>query len=223
VDNFRPWAAELVGTYGFVTIGAGAGIIAGAGLADLGLFGVAVANGVALAVMVTTFMAISGAHLNPAITLSLFIGGKISATDALGYVSSQILGALGAAVTLRFIFEESVWRAGNLGAPALETSTGSGLLAEAVFTFFLAVVVWGVVDGRGHKVGGFGIGLVVMVGVLAVGPLTGGSFNPARYIGPAAVIGNLDQWWVYFVGPGAGGAVAGILYPRVFLAREEAS
>lgn len=214
--NMQAWAGELVGTYGFVTIGAGAGIIAGSGLGDLGLFGVAAANGIGLAVMVTAFFAISGGHLNPAVTLSALVGRKIRGTDALGYVACQILGALGAGLTLRVVFEESAWRPAGLGAPGLTVSSGRGVLVEAVFTFFLAIVIWGTaLDARGPKVGGFAIGLTVFVGVLAVGPLTGGAFNPARYLGPAAVADNLGGWWVYFVGPGIGGLVAGLLYPTL--------
>ena len=214
--HFQAWAGELVGTYGFVTIGAGAGIIAGSGLADLGLIGVAVANGVGLAVMVTAFFSISGGHFNPAITLSALIGRKIRAADALGYVACQCIGALFAGLTLRVIFEESSWRPAGLGAPGLTISAGRGVLVEAVFTFLLAIVIWATaIDDRRERVGGFAIGLTVLVGVLAVGPLTGGAFNPARYLGPAAFADNLDDWWVYFVGPGIGGAVAGVLYPTL--------
>ena len=132
--NMQAWAGELVGTYGFVTIGAGAGIVAGSGLADLGLFGVAVANGVALAVMVTAFFAISGGHFNPAITLSALVGRRIRGVDALGYVACQVIGALFAGLTLRIIFEETSWRPAGLGAPGLTISPGRGVLVEAIFT-----------------------------------------------------------------------------------------
>jgi MIP family channel proteins len=215
----QAWLGELVGTYAFVTIGAGAGIVAGGRIADLGLFGVAAANGIALAVVVTVFMSISGGHFNPAITLSAWLGRKIKTVDAVGYVGFQILGALGAGLTLRIIFAEAFWRPSSLGAPTLGVgvSTGRGLFIEAVFTFFLALVVWGTgIDDRGPRVGGFAIGLTVFVGVLAVGPLTGGAFNPARYLGPAAVADQLSEWWVYIVGPGIGAGVVGLLYPTLF-------
>jgi aquaporin Z len=216
----KAWAAELIGTYGFVTIGAGAGIIAGGGIAELGVFGVAAANGFGLAVMIATFAAISGSHFNPAVTLSALIGRKIRPVDALAYVACQILGALGAGLTLRTIFSETTWRVANLGAPGLTVSAGRGVLIEAVFTFFLTLVVWGTAMSRreeeGPVAGGLVIGLFVFVGVLAVGPLTGGAFNPARYLGPAAMADRLDDWWVYFVGPGIGGAVSGVLYPTLF-------
>jgi MIP family channel proteins len=215
----QAWLGELVGTYAFVTIGAGAGIIAGGGVADLGLFGVAAANGLGLAVMVTVFAAISGGHFNPAITLSAWLGRRIRTVDAVGYVGFQILGALGAGLTLRVIFAESVWRQANLGAPGLGVgvSAGRGVLVEAVFTFFLALVVWGTgIDERGPRLGGFAIGLTVFVGVLAIGPLTGGAFNPARYVGPAAVANELSDWWVYFAGPAIGAGAVGLLYPTFF-------
>jgi aquaporin Z len=218
--SIRRWIAELIGTYGFVTIGAGAGIVTASKLGDAGLLGVAIGNGVALAVMITTFAHISGSHFNPAVTLSAWIGRKIENVDAVGYVAAQILGALGAGVTLRVIFQDATWRAAKLGAPGLGAgvSAGRAVLIEAIFTFFLATVIWGTaIDDRAPRMGGLFIGLFVATGVLAVGPLTGGAFNPARYLGPAAVAGQLDHWWVYFVGPGIGGAVAGLVYPTLFM------
>jgi aquaporin Z len=167
--------------------------------------------------MVSVTAAVSGGHLNPAITLSALIGRKIRPVDALGYVACQILGALGAALTLRVVFAEAAWRPSNLGAPGLAVSSGKGVLVEAILTFFLALVVWGTaIDERGPRVGGFAIGLTVMAVILGAGPLTGAALNPARYLGPAAVADSLSDWWVYFVGPGIGAAVAGVLYPTVF-------
>src|SRR5436305_11782405 len=97
-QTVRRWAAEFIGTYGFVVIGAGTGIVATTKLGDYGLLGVAIGNGIALGVMITTFMATSGSHYNPAITLSAFVGRKISAFEAVGYVAAQILRALCAAM-----------------------------------------------------------------------------------------------------------------------------
>ena len=212
--SLQAWAGELVGTFVFITIGAGAVILTTGQLADTGLLGVALAHGLALGAMITAFAAISGGHFNPAVTLSAWIGRKISSTDALAYVAAQIFGALGAGIFLRVAFDEGVWRTSNLGSPALSVPTGRGVLIEAVLTFFLVVVIWGTgIDERGPRVGGFAIGGVLGAMILGFGPTTGVSLNPARFLGPAAIAGNVDDWWVYIIGPAIGGAAAGILYP----------
>ncbi len=215
--SLQAWAGELVGTFIFITIGAGAVILSTSQLADIGLLGVALAHGLALGATITAFAAISGGHFNPAVTLSAWIGRKISSADALGYVACQVLGALAAGLVLRGMFEEGAWSASNLGAPALTVATGKAILVEAVLTFFFVITIWGTgIDERGPRVGGFAIGLVLASMILAFGPLTGVSLNPARFIGPAAIAGNVDDWWVYFLGPAIGGTVAGVLYPTLF-------
>src|SRR5438309_2214385 len=105
--SVRRFIAELIGTYGFVVIGAGSGIVAASKLGDYGLLGVAIGNGVALGTMITTFAAISGSHFNPAVTLSAWIGRKIETFEAVGYVVAQLLGAVLAGLTLKVIFLES--------------------------------------------------------------------------------------------------------------------
>ncbi len=215
--SLQAWGAELVGTFVFITIGAGAVILASGQLPNGGLLGVALAHGLALGATITTFAAVSGSHFNPAVTLSAWIGRKISSADALGYVAAQVLGALAAGLVLRTMFTEGEWLASNLGSPSLSVSAGKGLLIEAVLTFFLVITIWGTgIDERGPRVGGFAIGLVLASMILAFGPLTGVALNPARFIGPAAVAGNVADWWVYFVGPAIGGAVAGLMYPVLF-------
>ena len=100
------------------------------------------------------------------------------------------------------MFTEAAWRTSNLGTPALSVSDGKGLLIEAILTFVLVMVIWGTgIDERGPRVGGFAIGGVLGGMVLAFGPLTGVGLNPARFLGPAAVAGHVDDWWVYFLGP----------------------
>ncbi|MEX2394729.1 MAG: aquaporin, partial [Actinomycetota bacterium] len=158
-----------------------------------------------------------GGHFNPAVTLSAWIGRKISAADALGYVACQIIGALGAGLVLRGFFDEGAWRPSNLGAPGLAVTSGRGLLIEIVLTFIFVMVIWGTgIDDRGPRVGGLAIGFVLAGLILAFGPLTGVALNPARYIGPAAVGGDTSEWWVYFLGPAIGGGLAGIVYPVLF-------
>lgn len=213
--SLQAWAGELVGTFMFITVGASSVVIATGQLAPTsGLLGVALAHALALAAAITAFAAISGGHFNPAVTLSAWIGRKITSADALGYVAAQLFGALGAGIFIRVAFDEGTWRTSNLGAPALGVSTGRGLMIEAVLTFFLVIVIWGTgIDERGPRVGGFAIGGVLGAMILAFGPTTGVGLNPARFLGPAAIAGNVDDWWVYLVGPAIGGSVAGILYP----------
>jgi MIP family channel proteins len=215
----QAWAGELVGTFMFVTIGAGSVVLASSGLAPYGVLGIALAHAFALGATITVFAAISGGHFNPAVTLSAWLGRKIASAEALGYVASQILGALAAGLVLRTIFTSDQWRSSNLGAPGFgpTLSSGKAFLIETLLTFFLVMTIWGTgIDERGPRVGGFAIGTVLGGMILAFGPLTGVGLNPARYLGPAAVAGFLDNWWVYVFGPAVGAAVAGILYPLIF-------
>lgn len=215
--SLQAWAGELVGTFVFISIIGASVILATGQVGDSGLVGIGLAHFLGLGATITAFAAISGAHFNPAVTLSAWIGRKISSADALGYVASQILGALGAAIFLRVAFEETAWAPSSLATPGLTVSTGKGVLIEAVLTFFLVIVIWGTgIDERGPKVGGFAIGAVLGGMILAFGPLTGVGLNPARYLGPAAVSSNLDDWWVYILGPVIGGAAAGLMYPYLW-------
>jgi aquaporin TIP len=215
--SLQAWAGELVGTFMFVTVICGSVVLATSGLANIGLVGVGIAHAFALGACITAFAAVSGGHFNPAVTLSAWVGRKIGAADALGYVACQILGALGAGVVLRVMFTEAAWRPSSLGTPTLTVSAGKGLLIESVLTFIFVMVIWGTgIDERGPRVGGYAIGTMLGAMVIAFGPLTGVGLNPARYLGPAAVAGHVDDWWVYFLGPAIGAVAAGLLYPTLF-------
>jgi len=215
VTGPRAWLGEFVGTFAFVTIASGSVIVG----SQIGLFGVATAHGLGLAIMVTVFAAVSGGHLNPAVTLSAWLGRKIQTADAVAYVVAQLAGALAAGGILRVVFTDMQWRGSHLGIPAVAPGLASGraLLVEAVFTFFLVLAVWGTgIDERGAKVGGFAIGLTLFASILVAGNLTGAGLNPARYLGPAIVGGHLDNWWIYIAGPAIGGIV-GAVYGFLFL------
>lgn len=215
--SLQAWVGELVGTFVFVTIICGSVVIATGQLSDIGSVGIGLAHFLGLGAAITAFAAISGGHFNPAVTLSAWIGRKISSVDALGYVACQVLGALGAGIFLRVTFTEGVWEPSSLGTPGLGVSSGKGVMIEAVLTFIFVIVIWGTgIDERGPRLGGWAIGAVLGALVLAFGPLTGVGLNPARYIGPAAVSSNLDDWWVYILGPAIGGAAAGALYTSAF-------
>src|SRR5438034_1192977 len=215
----RKAIAEFVGAFMLIFIGAGA-IIAGGNLLL-----VAFAHGFAIGVMASAFGRISGGHFNPAVTLGALVGRQISARLAAVYWASQLLGALSAAVALFIIFPSSVWQPSHLGTPVLGSSpiyTGNvsvvtGILVEAILTFFLVTVVYGTgIDPKGtfNAVGGFAIGLTISIDIMMGGPLTGAAMNPARWFGPAVISQFFDNWYVYWIGPFLGAIVAGLLYSQ---------
>jgi len=214
-------AAEFIGTLALIFVGAGsvcANKLAGGGI---GLVGIALAHGLTVAVMVSAIGHISGGHINPAVTLGAWIGKKISDREALYYVAAQLAGGIIGAVLLLLVFREDTWRAVQLGSPMLAANARAfqGILAEFVLTFLLVFTVFATaLDERGtfKAIAGFGIGMVVTFGVLAAGPLTGAALNPARAFGPALVASFWKAHLIYWVGPLAGGALAGWLYTRLF-------
>ncbi|UCH25750.1 MAG: MIP family channel protein [Trueperaceae bacterium] len=222
--NTKAWIAEFIGTFALVFIGVGA--IASAPLAGSGLVGIALAHGLTIAVMVSATGAVSGGHLNPAVTIGLLTTGKIDAGNAVGYIVSQCLGGVVAVLLLLAAIPEQV-RAVGIGTPALAdgVGAGSGLLIEIVLTFFLVFVIYGsAVDKRAPKMGGLFIGLTVTLDILMGGPLTGAAMNPARHLGPALFAGSsfAGQIWLYWLGPVVGGVLAAQFYARVLEERSEA-
>ena len=216
-DSQRKLVAEFVGTFALIFFGAGSA------LQGADLVGQALANGLAIGLMVTAVGHISGGHFNPAVTLSMLVTGRISPAEALRYWVSQLAGATAAALVLLAIFPSAVTDAINLGVPAVGghgISTGNALVAEIVGTFFLVFVIYGVaVDKRGafSILAGLPIGLIISIGVLAVGAVSGAAFNPARWFGPALVSGTFDNFWVWIVGPAIGATLAGLSYDRILL------
>jgi MIP family channel proteins len=212
--------AEAIGTFIFFTVGAGAVVVTTyAGGGSGGLVGVALAHGLVLAVLVSTFMAVSGGHFNPAVTAAVFVAGKIPAARAGWYVVAQLAGALAAGLLLRAIFSQAVWEPTHLGTPTLgpDITQPMGIVIELVATLLLIFAVLGTaVDPRGPKIGGLAIGLAIAADILFAGPLTGAAMNPARWFGPAIVSGFTNDWYVWIIGPLAASVVAGLLWRYVF-------
>jgi aquaporin TIP len=212
---------------------------------DIGRLGIALAHGLAIAVMVSATMAISGGNLNPAVSFGLWVAKRITAKRMLGYWIVQCAGGIAAAFLADIVLPSQAMQSADMfnasyGVPSVAASLTAAqggfeamgipmmaLLIEAIITFFLVYVVLGTgVDRRAHKVGGLFIGLTITMGILAAGPLTGGSMNPARWLGPAflysgqpaggsgGVIGTLAyaNWPVYIIGPLLGAAIAAIAY-----------
>jgi MIP family channel proteins len=216
--------AEFIGTFALVFFGAGSicadQFLHGAGA--LGLFGIAVAHGLAIAIMVSALGHISGGHFNPAITIGFWVTKRVSTVDVLLYWIAQLAGAVGAAFLLKAIVPEDTWRAVALGTPALvrDFSSLSAMVLEGITTFFLVLVVFATaVDEKGtfRSIAGFGIGLTITLGIMVAGPFTGAALNPARAFGPALASSHWASQGVYWVGPLAGGFLAALLYDSLFL------
>lgn len=226
-EDLRSAVAEFIGTFALIFIGCASVVMTADALGN-NLVGVALAHGLTLAVIVTAVGHISGGHINPAVTAGLLVAGKIKAAQAGIYWVAQLLGAAVAALALNAIIPEVLTEPVNLGTPGLLAGfgAGAGVVLEAILTFFLVFVVFATaVDPKGafDKVAGFAIGLVLTFDILAGGPLTGASMNPARWFGPALATGTWDNAWVYIVGPLAGGILAALVYIVVFLPREKTS
>ena len=206
---------EFLGTCIFFFIGAGAIITNQFSNGAVGLVGIAIAHGVILAVMISAFGGISGGHFNPAVTFGVMVSRRISVVLGLQYIVAQLVGGVLAGLLLHLVFPSELCATVHLGTPAVAigVSLGTAVLIEAILTFALVTAVFGTaIDPRAPKIGGFGIGLTVMVDILVGGPLTGASMNPARTFGPGLVAGFWENHWVYWVGPLLGGGIAGFVY-----------
>ena len=209
----RRAVAEFVGAFTLIFIGGGAGIVSGNDIVA-----VALANGLAIGIMVTNVGHISGAHFNPAITLSFLATRRITLRLAIVYWISQLAGAVAAAALLRWLlhrpaFLAAVPHVARIGA-------GRGLVVEMILTFFLVWAVFATaVDPRGafKAVAGLAIGLTITIDVLMGGPLTGAAMNPARAFGPQLIGGSWADGWIYYVGPVVGALVAALAYEYLYL------
>jgi len=218
--------AEFIGTFALIFFGAGSicadQFLRSTGQAGLGPLGIALAHGLAIGLMVTAIGHISGGHLNPAVTIGFWVTKRLSTFDAILYWIAQLAGAVAAAYLLRTIVPLETWQNAALGTPELahEFFRSYGMVLEAVMTFFLVFVVFATaVDERGafNKIAGFAIGLTVTMDILMGGPLTGAAMNPARAFGPALAANHWANHGVYWVGPLAGGFLAGLLYDSLYL------
>ncbi|RME99777.1 MAG: aquaporin family protein [Chloroflexi bacterium] len=205
--NTKALTAEFIGTFTLIFIGAGAGAL-GIG----GLVGVALAHGLVILTFAYAYGPISGGHFNPAITISLWTAKEVDTPTAAAYIVVQLVGGIVGAIVLAFVLGGTQT---GLGATVLGEGVSpiQGLVLEAILTFLLANAVLNTaVSGKAGNAAPVAIGLTLTLAILMGGPLTGGSLNPARTLGPAVVTGNFSNIWAYFVGQIAGGAVAALLY-----------
>jgi len=215
-DYLRRGVLEFVGVFALVFVAAGGAAFARAPV-DL-----AFANGLVIAVMVSAAGPISGGHINPAITLGFLVTRRIAPLLAVVYWIAQFGGAALAALLLKWVLPSAFQNGTNLGVPALGTSTSSGVgvVVEAVLTFFLAWVVFATaVDPRGtfRQIAGLAIGLTITFDVLMAYALTGAAMNPARAFGPQLAGDHWSHFWVWYVGPCAGAVIAASVYELLYL------
>lgn len=213
--NGRALIAEFVGTFALIFVGVGA-IAANSAAGDGGsLVGVALAHGLTFGVMVAATAAISGGHLNPAVTIGALVTKKIDSMNAVGYVLAQCLGAVVAAALVKAALPDAILHGVGMGTPTLagDVSAAKGILLEAVLTFFLMFVIYGTaIDPRGPGLAPLFIGGAITLDTLVGGPFTGAAMNPARHLGPALLGGGGRDIAVYWIGPVSGAVVAALLY-----------
>ncbi|NIZ93340.1 aquaporin [Kineosporiaceae bacterium B12] len=216
----RAAVAELVGS--FVLVLAGSATAVAAGTTDPPVFGVPVvvlAFGLALAALAAALGPVSGAHLNPAVSVGLAVSGRFPWRAVPAYALAQLAGALLAALATWGAFagrgREVVALAA--AAPAPGVSAGRAFFVEALVTFVLVLVVVGVAtdDRVPAAVAPLAVGAALAVAIAVAAPLTGGAVNPARAFGPAVVSGATGALWVYLTAPFAGAVLAGLVHRRV--------
>lgn len=200
------FTAELVGTFMLVLFGCGAIIADHSAAAALGNMGIALVFGLIVMAMIYAVGNVSGAHLNPAVSVAFALSGRLGWPRVPLYLSAQLTGALLAALLLNAIYPPHA----TLGATLPSTTLFGTIAIEVVLTFSLMFVILNVASGHKEKgiMAGVAVGGTVALAAMVGGPLTGASMNPARSFGPAIVSGNIEHLWIYFVAPVVGAALA---------------
>jgi len=233
--NPRAWLAEAIATYALVFFGPLSVILSvvvfGDGLTIESILMISLGHGAVIALMVYAFGHVSGAHINPAVTIPMMITKKISVADGIGYIIFQVIGAIIATLSLMAILPEIgkpvLW--GGHGGPSelLNHSIMSGFVVEVILTFFLVLVIFMTVVHKKAPKSVYGAaigGMVFLLHIVGV-PLTGASMNPARSLAPAVATGDaglLEIQWLYWVAPIIGGIIAGVIMNYVFINKDEA-
>jgi aquaporin Z len=196
------YLAEGIGTFSLVFAGCGAIVVNDAFGHTLGHTGVSLVFGLIVMAMVYSVGNISGAHINPAVTLGFLFAGRLERREVLPYVGSQLLGAVVAAFLLRCLFPAHQ----TLGATLPTGSVFRAFTLEMLLSFLLMFVILNVSTGHMEKgiMAGVAVGGTVALEALVAGPVTGASMNPARSLGPALISGHLDSIWIYLTAPIAG-------------------
>ncbi len=198
--------AEGIGTFALVFSGCSALVVNDIYGGQLGHVGVSMVFGLVVMAMIYSVGNISGAHINPAVTLGFLFSGRLKKRIVLPYIASQLSGALVAGIILRLLFPDHL----TLGSTVLSVGLFHGFVIELILTFLLMFVILNVSTGHKEKgiMAGVAVGGTVMIDALFGGPMTGASMNPARSLGPALMSGNLESIWIYLSAPVLGALLA---------------
>lgn len=209
------YIAEFIGTFALVFVGTGSVIVNEETGNSLGLIGVSIVFGVTVSGMIYALGSISGAHINPAVTIAFYSNKGINKKDAILYVLAQVIGAIAASFILQSIFPNNR----NLGGTIPSESNLSAGIIEFVATFLLLLTLLGITHSQHKKIKPFAgllIGLLITGLIFVAGPISGGSFNPARSLGPVIISGNFSSaTWIYLFFPIMGGLLAVITFNRI--------
>lgn len=202
----KKYVAEILGTFALVFCGTGAIIINQETAGVVSHPGVAFTFGLIVMVMIYALGPVSGAHLNPAVTIAFAVAGRFQVKEVLPYILSQVGGAFLASFTLHFLFPVNEF----LGATMPAGSETQSFTLELLLTFFLMLVIIQVATGSKEQgmFAGLAIGSTVLLEAMFAGPICGASMNPARSIAPALVSGHLNHLWIYVIAPIVGASLA---------------
>ncbi|MGH7953408.1 MAG: MIP/aquaporin family protein [Limisphaerales bacterium] len=202
----KKFCAEILGTFALVFAGTGAIVINEVSGGAITHVGVALTFGLIVLAMIYTVGDISGAHLNPAVTIGFWAARRMAGREVLPYIASQITGAILASALLRFLFPENKL----LGVTLPAGSEMQSFILEIVLTFFLMLTILNVSTGAKEKgvTAGIAIGAVIALEAMFAGPISGASMNPARSLAPAIISGHLEHLWIYLIAPPLGAVAA---------------
>jgi len=205
----KKYIAELIGTFGLVFCGTGAIIINDVTDGSVSHVGIAITFGLIVAAMIYAFGSISGAHINPAVTIAFSLTDRFKRKDLIGYIVFQLIGSFLASGVLRFLFRDH----DNLGATFPYDGWSQTFVLEIILTYFLMLVIIFVSQDKAvSKFTGIAVGGVVLLEAMFAGPITGASMNPARSIAPAIVSGHISELWIYIAAPIIGAVLASMTW-----------
>ncbi len=210
MENIKKYVAEGIGTFALVFCGAGSIIVNQETGGVVTQVGIAITFGLIVMVMIYALGEISGAHLNPAVTIGFWLAGEFSKREIIFYFFAQVIGAIGASMALHLLFPENQ----TLGASLPSGTALQSFVFEFILTFILMFVILFTSKGNNTQkmFAGVAVGSVVLLEALFAGPVCGASMNPARSIGPALISGHLEHLWIYLSAPFAGAALSAAVW-----------